>query len=117
MLEKDIYISEGQYLKESVNIGGNIFKGWDPSAQISRGMQPNTATARGQKTKINQPDRFFSNSSTTAPVGDDELKLLGNSQLQSNYSIQEAMEYSKRKDKKSTGKAKNGAKINKDHSS
>ena len=35
-IEKDIYITEAQYIKQSTISGGNIFKGWDAATQNNR---------------------------------------------------------------------------------
>ena len=35
-IERDIYITEAQYIKQSTISGGNIFKGWDAATQNNR---------------------------------------------------------------------------------
>jgi hypothetical protein len=35
-VERDIYITEAQYIKQSTISGGNIFKGWDAATQNNR---------------------------------------------------------------------------------
>ena len=54
-VEDKIWIMEGEYLKESANIG-NIFKGWDMEKQNARGgssgvMTSNYATMIGKGSK------------------------------------------------------------------